>query len=71
MANSLNPVHHIPLPGGRFKGDGGSRRLENGVQMPVLTGRKSKRRFRAHWNGNEPDAGGIAVGIGGKVEMEV
>ena len=39
------------------------RRLEAGVKMPVLTGRKSKRRFRV---GNEveradtPDAGGVS-----------
>ena len=47
------------------------RRLEDGEQMPVLTGRNSKRSFGAHCNGNEPDTVGIAGGVGGKVGMEV
>lgn len=62
--DSLNTVHHNHLPGGRFKGDSGSRRLENGEQMPVLTSRNGKRMFRVD-SGVEacqrPDAGGVAA----------
>ena len=32
--------------GGRMEANGGSRRMEDGVQMPVLTSRNSKRRCR-------------------------
>ena len=44
-----------PLMGGRMVSNVGLRRLEEGVQKPVLTGRKSKRRFRTYRNGDAPD----------------
>ena len=36
-------------------------RLEDEVQMPVLTGRNSKRRCRTYRNGNAPDAAGVGI----------
>ena len=49
------------------------RRLEDGVRMPVLMGRNSKRRFRGtlEWERTRHRRVGIAGGVGGKVGMEV
>lgn len=43
------------------------RRLEDGVQMPVLTGRNSKRRFRVD-SGAEADRHRDAEAVSGKSE---
>ena len=46
---------HQSSMGGRMVSNVGLRRLEEGEQKPVLTGRKSKRRFRTYRNGDAPD----------------
>ncbi len=44
-ATGENPCVHQSSMGGRSAANGGSRRMEAEVQMPVLTSRNSKRRL--------------------------